>query len=99
MLFWGWSRTCWTLLKAERSIRQGMRKMFRALTLITALGLTAAAFGQVSSSSDAPEINESIIKTTTTNIVAPTIVTDRSGNLVDGLQPAQFHLFDNGKEQ
>jgi VWFA-related protein len=76
-----------------------MRKMFRALTLITALGLTAAAYGQVSSSSDAPEINESIIKTTTTNIVAPTIVTDRSGNLVDGLQPAQFHLFDNGKEQ
>jgi VWFA-related protein len=32
-------------------------------------------------------------------IVAPTLVTDRQGNIIDGLQPAQFHLFDNGKEQ
>ena len=27
------------------------------------------------------------------------LVTDRAGNIIDGLQPAQFHLFDNGKEQ
>jgi hypothetical protein len=31
--------------------------------------------------------------------VAPVLVTDRSGNIIDGLQPAQFHLFDNNKEQ
>jgi VWFA-related protein len=27
------------------------------------------------------------------------LVTDQAGNIVDGLQPNQFHLFDNGKEQ
>jgi VWFA-related protein len=34
-----------------------------------------------------------------TSILAPTLVTDRQGNIIDGLQPAQFHLYDNGKEQ
>jgi VWFA-related protein len=34
-----------------------------------------------------------------TNIVAPVLVTDRSGNIIDGLQPHQFHLFDNNKQQ
>ena len=48
---------------------------------------------------DAPEIGEPVLRTTVTNIVAPTLVTDKSGNIVDGIQPAQFHLFDNGKEQ
>jgi VWFA-related protein len=48
------------------------------------------------SSSDAPELNLVI---TTTNIIAPVLVTDRSGNIIDGLQPHQFHLYDNNKEQ
>ncbi|MDP9055071.1 MAG: VWA domain-containing protein [Acidobacteriota bacterium] len=47
---------------------------------------------------DAPEIGEPI-RTSVTNIVAPVLVTDRSGNIIDGLQPNQFHLFDNNKEQ
>jgi VWFA-related protein len=34
-----------------------------------------------------------------TNIVAPVLVTDRAGNIIDGLQPHQFRLFDNKKEQ
>jgi VWFA-related protein len=33
------------------------------------------------------------------NIVAPVLVTDRAGNIVDGLQGSQFHLYDNGVEQ
>jgi VWFA-related protein len=32
-------------------------------------------------------------------VVAPVIVLDRDGNYVNGLQPFQFHLYDNGKEQ
>lgn len=32
-------------------------------------------------------------------VQAPVLVFDRDGNYVDGLQPFQFHLFDNGKEQ
>ena len=38
-------------------------------------------------------------KSSNTTIVAPVLVTDRSGKIIDGLQPNQFHLFDNGKEQ
>jgi VWFA-related protein len=38
--------------------------------------------------------------TSSTHIVlSPVLVTDNGGNIIDGLQPAQFHLFDNGKEQ
>ena len=51
---------------------------------------------QSSVSLDAPDLNFPV---TTTNIVAPVLVTDRSGNIVDGLQPHQFHLYDNNKEQ
>lgn len=40
-----------------------------------------------------------VIKATVSVVQAPTTVTDRSGALVDGLQPSQFRLFDNGKEQ
>jgi VWFA-related protein len=32
-------------------------------------------------------------------VVAPVTVLDHNGDYVDGLQPAQFHLFDNDKEQ
>ena len=32
-------------------------------------------------------------------VQAPVLVFDHDGNYVDGLQPHQFHLFDNGKEQ
>ena len=68
---------------------------FAALMMVA-----GAAFAQTPPvSPDAPQINDAIIKSTTTNVVAPTLVTDRNGNIVDGLQPAQFHLYDNGKEQ
>jgi VWFA-related protein len=32
-------------------------------------------------------------------VTAPVLVFDRDGNYVNGLQPNQFHLFDNGKDQ
>src|ERR1051326_4531565 len=32
-------------------------------------------------------------------VVTPVTVTDHDGTLVNGLQPYQFHLTDNGKEQ
>jgi VWFA-related protein len=51
------------------------------------------------SSGDAPELNDVIIKSSVTNIIAPTLVTDRAGNIIDGLQPSQFHLYDNNKDQ
>jgi len=39
------------------------------------------------------------IRTTVDVVVAPVLVFDRDGQYVSGLQPEQFHLFDNGKEQ
>ena len=32
-------------------------------------------------------------------VQTPVLVFDKDGNYVDGLQPHQFHLYDNGKEQ
>jgi len=67
--------------------------------------LASSAFWAVTVLAQAPQggltvdIETPIIKTSVTNIVAPVLVTDRSGNIVDGLQPHQFRLFDNGKEQ
>jgi VWFA-related protein len=53
----------------------------------------------VSDSDQTPELGGTIIKTEVTNVVTPVLVTDQSGNIIDGLQPQQFHLWDNGKEQ
>src|SRR5579863_7508477 len=62
--------------------------------------MTAAAQAPAQApNSDAPELGDVILKSSVTNIVAPVLVTDRSGNIIDGLQPHQFHLFDNNKEQ
>jgi VWFA-related protein len=43
---------------------------------------------------------DTLIERTSVSVVqAPVTVTDKDGNNVNGLQPNQFHLFDNGKEQ
>lgn len=48
---------------------------------------------------DAPDLGQPLIRVLTTNLVAPVLVTDHNHNIVDGLQPHQFHLYDNGIEQ
>jgi VWFA-related protein len=50
-------------------------------------------------SPEAPDLGQPIIRTTVSNLVAPVLVTDHNHNIVDGLQPHQFHLYDNGVEQ
>jgi len=65
---------------------------------LIAAAAQAPAQQQSSANSDAPEFGEPI-RASVTNIIAPVLVTDRSGNIIDGLQPHQFHLFDNNKEQ
>ena len=42
---------------------------------------------------------EPLIRTTVDVVIAPVTVLDRDENLVSGLQPHDFRLFDNGKEQ
>jgi VWFA-related protein len=68
------------------------------LFLMAAAAQAPAQAPQSSVTSDTPELDKPLI-VTTTNIIAPVLVTDRSGNIIDGLQPHQFHLYDNNKEQ
>jgi len=65
---------------------------------VLAVASCGSAWAQ-NAAADTPTIEEPIIRTFTTNVVAPVLVTDRRGEIIDGLQPPQFHLFDNGKEQ
>lgn len=78
-----------------------LKKLRIAAPAVLLIAGTAAAQAQNSAqnstpSSDAPEFG---IIANVTNIIAPVLVTDRSGNIIDGLQPQQFHLYDNNKEQ
>jgi VWFA-related protein len=40
-----------------------------------------------------------VFRSGVSEVQAPVLVLDRDGQYVSGLQPEQFHLFDNGKEQ
>ena len=78
-----------------RSLTVAVRYWHVAVCL---LGLTALA-QQPAPNPDAPQLGEPIFRGGTTEVVVPVLVRDRDGNIVDGLQPPQFHLWDNGKEQ
>ena len=41
-----------------------------------------------SQNGDAPELGDVISRVNVNNIVAPVLVTDRAGNIIDGLQPS-----------
>ncbi len=45
------------------------------------------------------EVPELTIRATVNVVVTPVTVTDSDGNYVNGLQPSQFQVFDNGKPQ
>ncbi len=45
------------------------------------------------------EVVQQPFRTNVNVVVAPTVVTDHEGNFVNGLQPQQFRLSDNGKPQ
>src|SRR5436853_445527 len=63
-----------------------------ALAAVLCLALSAQT-------NEPPKPIGSIGSVTVTNIVVPVTVHDRDGNIVNGLQPRQFHLTDNGKDQ
>ncbi|MGA2714296.1 MAG: VWA domain-containing protein [Bryobacteraceae bacterium] len=83
-----------------------MRPLQIAVSVILFATAVVQTSAQTPAVSNAPAVSntpapgaEAPISVTVTNIVAPVLVTDRSGNIIDGLQPSQFRLFDNGKEQ
>lgn len=67
---------------------------------IIGLFYIGAAFAQQQEPPAAPE-NEALaqFRTSVDVVVAPVVVRDREGDYVHGLQPTDFRLFDNGKEQ
>jgi VWFA-related protein len=72
-------------------------KLFRTALPFALSGMLAA---QAPPASQTPaEDSDARFSSSTHVIVAPVLVTDRQGNIIDGLQPSQFHLYDNGKEQ
>ena len=65
----------------------------RTTWLLPLIGAALLAQGQESSDIPPP------FRVTTERVVAPVTVFDRSGGSVNGIEPNQFHLFDNSKEQ
>jgi VWFA-related protein len=90
-----------------KTLRFGLKPLLLAAPAVLLFSGTALAPSLVAQSqsapssqpSDAPELNQAPISVSVTNIIAPVLVTDRAGNIVDGLEPHQFRLFDNNKEQ
>ncbi len=61
---------------------------------------TALAAQQPTAQPKAEETPEqTVIRTTVQYVTTPVWVFDRDGDYVNGLQPSQFRLFDNDKEQ
>src|SRR4051794_1882065 len=86
--------------------------MFRPVLLIFLCGLLvaqqpaqppaapqSAAPQQPSISQQVQETIDLTFRTGVDVVQAPVLVFDRDGNYVNGLQPPQFHLYDNDKEQ
>ena len=72
----------------------------RFFSLFCAALLAAQQPQQPQPATAPPEANRPTIFRGGVEVVqAPVLVFDRDGNYVNGLQPHQFHLFDNGKEQ
>jgi VWFA-related protein len=81
-----------------------MKPLQIALPVLLLMALTSHAPAQSQNATPQPANNDAAeldkpLSVSVTNIVAPVLVTDRAGNIIDGLQPHQFHLFDNRKEQ
>ena len=71
--------------------------MYRILIVGLLVGLLAGQ--QQSVPPQEPGQAPTTFRTGVSEVQAPVLVFDRDGQYVNGLQPEQFHLFDNGKEQ
>jgi VWFA-related protein len=81
-----------------------MKPLQIALPILLMMAVTSHAPAQAPAQSQSVNNNDALeadkpLSISVTNIVAPVLVTDRAGNIIDGLQPHQFHLYDNKKEQ
>src|ERR1019366_1902294 len=103
MLSWSWYHTCSNFSEAIPSTPNRSR-MFRPILLTFLCGVVIAQTPQPQQQPPPPPQQDqtqpsTIFRGGVEVVQAPVLVFDRDGNYVDGLQPHQFHLFDNGKEQ
>src|SRR5258708_159130 len=100
MLSWNWCHTCSNCCEAELNTLK-RRRMLRLPIVILACGLLAAQQQQQQTPPPNQEPGQPLttFRGQTELVTAPVLVYDRDGNYVNGLQPFQFHLSDNGKEQ
>jgi VWFA-related protein len=78
------------------------RTVLFKLGIATGVGcatLAIAGLAQVTKQESKPEESGSLFRTNVQNIVAPVSVFGPNGEMMDNLQPSQFHLYDNGREQ
>lgn len=77
------------------------RRLFLSLTGAAPLlaQQTKPPAAQPPTTPPAQEPEQLIFRESVEEVTAPVLVFDLDGNYVNGLQPFQFHLFDNGKEQ
>src|SRR5580658_7610505 len=80
-------------MKPIRRRRGSLMRPFQIAGSIIFL-LAAGVRAQAPEADSEPKFVSSV-----TRIVAPVLVTDRGGNIIDGLQPHEFHLFDNKAPQ
>src|ERR1044071_8454368 len=100
MLSWNWYRTCSNYSEAAPNMRN-TTSLSRLLLISLVSGSLVGQQQQVQPQQPPVQQQDplTIIRTTVEEVTAPVLVYDRDGNFVNGLQPPQFHLFDNGKEQ
>src|ERR1035438_3390430 len=106
MLSWSWYHTCSNSSEAIPGTHN-RSCMIRPILLTFVCGLVIAQTPQQQPPKPQPQqppqedTNPAPFKFTggVEVVQAPVLVFDHDGNYVDGLQPYQFHLFDNGKEQ
>src|ERR1039457_7018869 len=111
MLSWNWYHTCSNSSEGIPSTHN-RSCMFRPILLTFLCGLVMAQQhpaqaqppaqqppAQQPAPQQEPEQATTLFRGGVEVVQAPVLVFDRDGNYVDGLQPYQFHLFDNGKEQ
>src|SRR5437870_2788641 len=100
MLSLNWYHTCLNSLEVEPNMhRSSMRRLFLPALLCSLLAGQQQQPQQQPQQQDASQLPSTTIRTTVDIVVAPVLVTDRDGQYVSGIQPEDFHLFDNGKEQ
>ena len=89
----------------QASVFLGLKPMVRTMLIAASLVLTAAAHAQIDSGTQALPVGSpiphppTVLKLDTRLVVLDVVVTDKTGNPVDGLAARDFQVLEDGKPQ